>query len=72
MELTVENLNSFFPRTEFNLASDQTKEMVVDAVKNMPYKGGNTATGRALDYIRTELFTEYNGAREGKILVHKL
>ena len=44
---------------------DQTKEMVVDAVKNMPYKGGNTATGRALDYIRTELFTAYNGAREG-------
>ena len=46
---------------------EQIKEMLIESVKNMPYKGGNTATGRALDYIRTELFTEYNGAREGML-----
>lgn len=34
------------PRIEWHLNTHTTKEAVIDAVKNLPYKGGNTLTGR--------------------------
>jgi len=33
------------PRIEWHLNAFTTKEAVIDAVKNLPYKGGNTLTG---------------------------
>lgn len=33
------------PRIEWHLNTHRTKESVIDAVKNLPYKGGNTLTG---------------------------
>lgn len=33
------------PRIEWHLNAYSTKDAVVDAVKNLPYKGGNTLTG---------------------------
>lgn len=33
------------PRIEWHLNSFSTKDAVIDAVKNLPYKGGNTLTG---------------------------
>ena len=36
------------PRIEWHLNVFSTKEAVIDAVKNLPYKGGNTLTGAKL------------------------
>lgn len=33
------------PRIEWHLNAFSTKDAVIDAVKNLPYKGGNTLTG---------------------------
>lgn len=33
------------PRIEWHLNAHTTKEAVIEAVKNLPYKGGNTLTG---------------------------
>lgn len=33
------------PRIEWHLNTHSSKEAVIDAVKNLPYKGGNTLTG---------------------------
>jgi len=33
------------PRIEWHLNAFYTKDAVIDAVKNLPYKGGNTLTG---------------------------
>lgn len=33
------------PRTEWNLNTHRHKEGVIEAAKNLPYKGGNTLTG---------------------------
>lgn len=35
------------PRTEFKLNSYRTKETLLDAIKHISYKGGNTKTGKA-------------------------
>jgi len=56
------------PRTEFNLNEHITSEALVRAINNMPYKGGNTATGRAIDYVTDTMFSILNGARRN---VHK-
>lgn len=34
------------PRTEWQLNTHATKQQLLDAVTNLPYKGGNTRTGR--------------------------
>lgn len=33
------------PRIEWHLNAYSTKDAVIDAVRNLPYKGGNTLTG---------------------------
>lgn len=35
------------PRIEWHLNAYGTKDAVLDAVRNLPYKGGNTLTGTA-------------------------
>ncbi|XP_030576758.1 collagen alpha-1(XII) chain isoform X3 [Archocentrus centrarchus] len=58
-------------RTEFNLNEHQTRPALLRAIGSLPYKGGNTYTGIALDYVLRNTFTEAAGARNGfpKVLV---
>ncbi|XP_078254553.1 collagen alpha-1(XIV) chain-like [Rhinoraja longicauda] len=53
------------PRVEWNLNQHSTKEAVLDAVRNLPYKGGNTLTGLALTYILENSFKPEAGSRTG-------
>ncbi|KAJ8273127.1 hypothetical protein GJAV_G00097750 [Gymnothorax javanicus] len=53
------------PRIEWHLNAHSTKEAVIEAAKNLPYKGGNTLTGLALMYILENSFKSESGSREG-------
>uniref|UniRef100_F7EVM1 Collagen type XIV alpha 1 chain n=1 Tax=Monodelphis domestica TaxID=13616 RepID=F7EVM1_MONDO len=53
------------PRIEWHLNTFSTKDAVIDAVRNLPYKGGNTLTGLALNYIFENSFKPEAGARTG-------
>uniref|UniRef100_A0A8C2XBB3 Collagen type XIV alpha 1 chain n=1 Tax=Cyclopterus lumpus TaxID=8103 RepID=A0A8C2XBB3_CYCLU len=53
------------PRIEWHLNGFSTKDAVIDAVKNLPYKGGNTLTGLALTYILENCFKQESGSRVG-------
>nr|XP_046254827.1 collagen alpha-1(XIV) chain-like isoform X2 [Scatophagus argus]XP_046254828.1 collagen alpha-1(XIV) chain-like isoform X2 [Scatophagus argus]XP_046254829.1 collagen alpha-1(XIV) chain-like isoform X2 [Scatophagus argus] len=53
------------PRIEWHLNAFSTKDAVIDAVKNLPYKGGNTLTGLALTYILENCFRPESGSRDG-------
>ncbi|XP_072323011.1 collagen alpha-1(XIV) chain isoform X2 [Scyliorhinus torazame] len=53
------------PRIEWHLNQYSTKEAVLDAARNLPYKGGNTLTGLALTYILENNFKPEAGARAG-------
>lgn len=52
------------PRAEFLLNDHLTREALNAAITNIAYKGGNTATGRALDFVRNHMFASLHGARE--------
>lgn len=39
------------PRIEWHLNAYSTKDAVIDAVRNLPYKGGNTLTGEQRDSL---------------------
>ncbi|XP_029351702.1 collagen alpha-1(XII) chain isoform X3 [Echeneis naucrates] len=58
-------------RTEFNLKQHLTRPALMRAISTLPYKGGNTRTGDALNYVLKNAFTEASGARKGfpKVLV---
>ncbi|KAK1332010.1 hypothetical protein QTO34_007687 [Cnephaeus nilssonii] len=53
------------PRTEFKLNTYKTKETLLDAIKHISYKGGNTKTGKAIKYVRDTLFNSESGTRKG-------
>ncbi|XP_074468542.1 collagen alpha-1(XIV) chain-like isoform X3 [Sebastes fasciatus] len=53
------------PRIEWHLNTHTTKEAVMEAVKNLPYKGGNTLTGLALTFILENSFKPESGSRPG-------
>ncbi|XP_039638765.1 collagen alpha-1(XII) chain isoform X1 [Perca fluviatilis] len=53
------------PRTEFNLKRHFTRPALLRAIGSLPYKGGDTMTGDALDYLLRNTFTEAAGARTG-------
>ncbi|XP_029447814.1 LOW QUALITY PROTEIN: collagen alpha-1(XIV) chain [Rhinatrema bivittatum] len=53
------------PRIEWQLNTYGTKDAVLDAVRNLPYKGGNTLTGLALTYILENSFKPEAGTRSG-------
>ncbi|KAK7825600.1 hypothetical protein U0070_016240 [Myodes glareolus] len=59
------------PRTEFKLDAYKTKETLLDAIRHISYKGGNTKTGKAIKYVRDTLFTAESGTRRGipKVIV---
>ncbi|XP_043921565.1 collagen alpha-6(VI) chain-like [Protopterus annectens] len=48
---------------EFDLNAFNEKDDVLQYIKTLPYRGGGTNTGAALDFIRTRLFTETAGSR---------
>ncbi|XP_013922004.1 PREDICTED: collagen alpha-1(XII) chain-like, partial [Thamnophis sirtalis] len=52
-------------RTEFNLNQYFRKRDLIEAIRRIPYKGGNTMTGEAIDYLIRNVFTESAGARNG-------
>nr|XP_021484130.1 collagen alpha-1(XII) chain [Meriones unguiculatus] len=52
-------------RTEFNLNQYYRREDLLAAIKKIPYKGGNTMTGDAIDYLVKNTFTESAGSRAG-------
>ncbi|XP_038582153.1 collagen alpha-1(XII) chain isoform X2 [Micropterus salmoides] len=58
-------------RTEFNLNRHLTRPALLRAIGSLPYKGGGTMTGDALDYLLKNTFTEEAGSRKGfpKVLV---
>uniref|UniRef100_A0A671W1X0 Collagen alpha-1(XII) chain n=1 Tax=Sparus aurata TaxID=8175 RepID=A0A671W1X0_SPAAU len=51
------------PKTEWHLKDHPTKESLLDAIANLPYKGGNTMTGMALNYILQNNFKANVGLR---------
>ncbi|XP_011614348.2 collagen alpha-1(XII) chain isoform X2 [Takifugu rubripes] len=51
------------PKTEWHLNAHPTRKSLLDAVANLPYKGGNTMTGMALNYILQNNFKENVGMR---------
>ncbi|KAL2081858.1 hypothetical protein ACEWY4_021676 [Coilia grayii] len=51
------------PKTEWHLNAHPTRESLLDAVANLPYKGGNTMTGLALNYILQNNFRPNVGMR---------
>ncbi|XP_050993234.1 collagen alpha-1(XII) chain-like [Labeo rohita] len=51
------------PRIEWHLNTHSTKEALINAVKNLPYKGGNTNTGFALTFILKNSFKAESGSR---------
>ncbi|XP_068607999.1 collagen alpha-1(XII) chain [Brachionichthys hirsutus] len=51
------------PKTEWHLDAHPTRESLLDAVINLPYKGGNTMTGLALNYLLQNNFKENVGMR---------
>ncbi|XP_041660746.1 uncharacterized protein LOC121521082 [Cheilinus undulatus] len=57
------------PETEWHLNAHKTKESLLNAVANLPYKGGSTMTGLALNYILNNNFKPEVGMREDS---HKL
>uniref|UniRef100_A0AAR2LH75 Collagen alpha-1(XII) chain n=1 Tax=Pygocentrus nattereri TaxID=42514 RepID=A0AAR2LH75_PYGNA len=53
------------PRTEFTLSQHLRRVELLRAIDSLPYKGGNTMTGDALDYLHKNIFTETTGTRKG-------
>ncbi|KAF7477201.1 Hypothetical predicted protein [Marmota monax] len=51
------------PRTEWQLNAHRDKKSLLQAVANLPYKGGNTLTGMALNFIRQQSFRTQAGMR---------
>uniref|UniRef100_A0A8C7KG58 Collagen type XII alpha 1 chain n=1 Tax=Oncorhynchus kisutch TaxID=8019 RepID=A0A8C7KG58_ONCKI len=52
------------PKTEWHLNAHPTRDGLLKAVADLPYKGGNTMTGMALNYILTNNFKTNVGLRK--------
>ncbi|MEQ2163872.1 hypothetical protein GOODEAATRI_000579, partial [Goodea atripinnis] len=52
------------PHTEFALNTHNDINTVVKAVRNFPYRGGSTNTGKAMTYVRERIFNPARGARD--------
>ncbi|NWR82973.1 COKA1 protein, partial [Furnarius figulus] len=51
------------PRTEWDLSTYSTREQVLEAIRNLRYKGGNTFTGLALTHVLEQNLKPDAGAR---------
>ncbi|KAJ1101693.1 hypothetical protein NDU88_006758 [Pleurodeles waltl] len=54
------------PRLEFSLDTFNDKYEMVDYITKLPYRGGNSRTGAAINYLRTRVFIEEKGSRKNK------
>lgn len=53
------------PRDLWNLNKYSTKNDVLEAVKNIPYRKGGTKTGAALNFVHDKKLTTIAGRRPG-------
>ena len=51
------------PHQEFLLKDHMDKSSLLTAVENVPYRTGNTFTGKAMDFLLKQYFTEDAGSR---------
>uniref|UniRef100_A0A8B9RR36 Collagen alpha-1(XX) chain n=1 Tax=Accipiter nisus TaxID=211598 RepID=A0A8B9RR36_9AVES len=51
------------PRTEWDLSTHSTRDQVLEAMRNLRYKGGNTFTGLALTHVLEQNLKADAGAR---------
>uniref|UniRef100_UPI00358E329F collagen alpha-3(VI) chain-like isoform X1 n=2 Tax=Myxine glutinosa TaxID=7769 RepID=UPI00358E329F len=51
------------PQMEFHLKNYHTKDEILEYIRNWKYKGGNTFTGAALEFLTWNHFTEEAGSR---------
>uniref|UniRef100_A0A087XJL2 Collagen type VI alpha 6 chain n=1 Tax=Poecilia formosa TaxID=48698 RepID=A0A087XJL2_POEFO len=54
---------SSMPRTEFQLNTFQDKNEILEYIKSLPYLGGETNTGKGLDFVLNKHFVESAGSR---------
>ncbi|KAM6450855.1 collagen alpha-4(VI) chain-like [Liasis olivaceus] len=54
------------PRLEFSLNTFEDKSEVVNYLKRLPYRGGKTYTGAAIDFLRKKVFTKKAGSRKNQ------
>ncbi|XP_039592174.1 collagen alpha-6(VI) chain-like isoform X1 [Polypterus senegalus] len=59
-------LYSDSPNVEFFLNTFFSKEEVLQQIQKLPFRGGGANTGRALDFLRTEIFQESVGSRKAQ------
>uniref|UniRef100_A0A8C3B5Q7 VWFA domain-containing protein n=1 Tax=Cairina moschata TaxID=8855 RepID=A0A8C3B5Q7_CAIMO len=54
------------PRLEFTLNTFKDKLEILNYLKNLPYRGGRTYTGAAIEFLRNKVFTREAGSRKRK------
>ncbi|XP_067148283.1 collagen alpha-6(VI) chain-like [Apteryx mantelli] len=52
------------PRLEFSLDTFKDKSEILNYLKNLPYRGGQTYTGVAIEFLRKKVFTQEAGSRK--------
>ncbi|KAM6142961.1 LOW QUALITY PROTEIN: collagen alpha-6(VI) chain [Phoenicopterus ruber ruber] len=52
------------PRLEFTLDTFEDKLEILNYLKNLPYRGGQTYTGAAIEFLRKKVFTQEAGSRK--------
>ncbi|XP_021243394.1 collagen alpha-6(VI) chain isoform X2 [Numida meleagris] len=52
------------PRLEFTLDTFKDKLEILNYLKNLPYRGGQAYTGRAIEFLRKKVFTRKAGSRK--------
>uniref|UniRef100_A0A8B9DX88 Collagen alpha-6(VI) chain n=1 Tax=Anser cygnoides TaxID=8845 RepID=A0A8B9DX88_ANSCY len=52
------------PRLEFTLNTFKDKLEILNYLKNLPYRGGQTYTGAAIEFLRNKVFTLEAGSRK--------
>lgn len=53
------------PRPMLWLGELDNRDVIREAIQNISYIGGNTATGRAIDFVRETMMTTRRGSRRG-------
>nr|XP_060639322.1 collagen alpha-4(VI) chain-like [Anolis sagrei ordinatus] len=54
------------PRLEFSLDTFEKKPEVLNYLTKLPYRGGQTYTGVAIDFVREKVFSKKMGSRKGQ------
>lgn len=54
------------PRLEFSLDTFEDKSEALNYLKTLPYRGGQSYTGAALNFLREKVFTEKMGSRKNQ------